>query len=162
MTPVVPASAGVLVELAECVCRTVAEEGAGPLCWCGLYPGGVPTWDYCGECDGGACGIGYVSVAAIQPYQTFGAGAVGATCAYGLQAVVRIGTVRCLPVVQEGLPDPEALAETALMMHVDAYAMRKAVACCLPASTILTAWAALPATGGCTGGEWTAIVDLEA
>lgn len=160
MASVMPASAGSLVELAQCVCDTVVSDGAGRLCWCGVYPGGVPTWDYCGECSGDACGIGYVSVVRIEPYRTFGVPEPVSGCATALQAVVKVGVIRCLPVVAEGLPDPEDMSDTALNMHMDAYAIRRAIACCYPGDAVLRAYTALPAQGGCVGGEWECVIDL--
>lgn len=151
-----------LLALVECLCSELEATGAGPVCWCGLYPGGVPAWDYCDSCDAGTCGMAYVSVVQVQPYTTFGAQDFQATCATGLQAVLRVGALRCLPLNDDGsLPAPADMAESALALHADALAIRAAVSCCLPASTILQGWTALPAQGGCTGGEWIVVLDLE-
>jgi hypothetical protein len=158
--PAIPSSAANIMALASCVCEHVSA--VAPLCWCGIYPGGLPSWEYCGECSGGACGMAYVSVGSIEPYTTFGVGDPAATCDTMLQAVVSVGVVRCLPVVEGGLPDEESMAQVALLMHADALAMREAIRCCAPADTILRSYTAAPAQGGCVGGEWEIILDLEA
>jgi len=156
----VPAAAAPLVELARCVCEKVSAQGCGSLCWCGIYPGGLPAWDYCGECDGGSCGMAYVTVVAIEPYTTFGVGNPLAACASMLQAVVQIGVIRCLPVVEDGLPSEEDLADVSIGLVADALAIREAVLCCTPSDTVLRSYTALPAQGGCVGGQWEIVLDL--
>jgi hypothetical protein len=154
-------AAPLLAALRDCVCEKVTAAN-GPVCWCGLYPGGLPVWDYCGNCGGETCGMIYVSVARIEPYTSFGVGAQTGTCGSGLQAVVNIGTARCLPIEEDGaLPGEEAMAEAVWTLHADAYAIREAVSCCTPADTILTGYTLLPAQGGCVGGQWGVILDLE-
>ena len=73
--PIVPPLVAMaLVELADCVCEQLATAGAGPTCWCGVYPGAEVAWDYCGECNGGHCGMGWVRLRAVFPYDIFPTG----------------------------------------------------------------------------------------
>lgn len=127
----VPPQAGRLVELAECLCQTIKEECGLPLCWCGIYPGGVPSWDYCGGCSGGNCGMGYVSLAAASMYTTFGVPSVSDKCGTMLQASVTIGVLRCVPMEEDGsLPSAGEMSDTALLLFADMMAIRNAALCC--------------------------------
>jgi len=56
----VPSIVESLLALSDCVCELLVTHGAGSTCWCGLYPGAAVSWEYCGECQSGACGMGYV------------------------------------------------------------------------------------------------------
>jgi hypothetical protein len=153
-------AAPILALLADCVCEQVAA-GAGPVCSCSVYPGGVPAWDFCDSC-GEACGQSYIAMASIEPYTTFGSAQPAVNCAYGLQMTVNVGTVRCFPVHEDGSPPtPEEMAEVSATLAADADAMLRAVECCLPADRIVVGYQALPAQGGCVGGQWTVVVDLD-
>jgi hypothetical protein len=151
-----------LVELSDCLCETVAEKGAGPVCGCSLVPGGEAAWDTCSSCSDGSCGSAYVSVTGITPYETFGVPESLVRCTSAMQAVVKLGVVRCFSVDEDGSVDPDEMAEVALALNADAMAMLEAVRCCLSQDTVVVEYSALPASGGCVGGEWTIIVDMEA
>jgi hypothetical protein len=70
-----------LVDLADCICTELAATGAGPTCWCGLYPGAQVSWEFCGECSGNTCGMGWVRLAQVFPYNVFPTGTIDLNCA---------------------------------------------------------------------------------
>lgn len=157
-----PLSAAHLIELAECLCGQVAKLCGDDLCWCGLYPGGQPSWDYCGGCEGDKCGMGYVTVVQVSPYTTLGVADVTVTkCDRPLQALVEVGVLRCVPVEESGLPDPEVMADISLLLMADMEAIRNTVACCFTGDSVLQGYEALPVQGGCVGGRWRAVIGLD-
>lgn len=159
----IPPQAGPLVELAECLCSTIAEDCGLSLCWCGIYPGGVPAWDYCGGCSGGTCGMGYVSMDGASLYTSFGSPAFGMmNCASLTQASVTIGVLRCMPLEEDGSPpDVETMADVAMLLMADMMAIRRAATCCFKGDLILGGYEPLGVSGGCTGGQWRATVALD-
>ena len=109
-----PAVALALIDLADCVCSELAETGAGPTCWCGLYPGAAVSWEYCGECGGGTCGMGYVRASGVFPYESFPEAAIDIHCARPLAWSIEVGALRCFPQPDDGqviLHDLPALFE---------------------------------------------------
>lgn len=145
-----------LQNLADCVCQLLAEKGAGETCWCGVYPGNEVAWDFCGECSGDTCGMGYVHVYSMFPSERFPSEAIGGNaCAAPLAVEVRVGALRCLPVADEqgSLPDEGLLLEASLAAVADASAMYEAMCSCIPAGSI-GAYLPMGPRGGCVGGEW--------
>lgn len=154
-----------LIELSVCLCTEIETVQGYPLCWCGVYPGGVPSYDYCGGCDGGRCGMGFVTVDGGGLYTSFGqnAGYRPSSCSSGLQVSVQIGVLRCMPFTNDGsLPEPNDMTETAVLLLDDMQAMRRAATCCFGGDLILLDYQPIPAQGGCVGGLWRAVLDAEA
>lgn len=164
LDPPLPATQQValaLSALAECVCAELATTGAGPTCWCGLYPGQAVSWDYCGECNGGRCGMGYVRLAGVFPYSTFPQPLIDDRCVRPLAWAVEVGALRCLPTLPDGaLLDPDSMAEVALAQILDASALHRAVKCCGVEAAIETYVPVGPA-GGCVGGFWRAFLAVD-
>ena len=160
---VVPSQAGPLIELADCLCTTVASETGLALCWCGIFPGGIPSWDYCGSCAGDNCGMGYVTMDAASSYTSFGQPAVGPTaCATLMQANISVGVLRCMPMEDDGsLPPPDTMSEVAMVLMADMMAMKRAITCCFKGDIILGTYNAAGASGGCVGGQWNAVIGLD-
>jgi hypothetical protein len=153
---VVPELAVSLIALADCVCELLGTEGAGPTCWCGLYPGAAVSWDYCGECDDGACGMGYVRLAGGFPYDSFPTPVIDDRCAKPLAWAVEVGALRCFPQPADGeLPSPAALAEVAIDQALDAAALFKAIRCC-DLELAVEVYRPVGPEGMCVGGFWTA------
>ena len=145
--------------LATCVCEQLATTGAGPTCWCGLYPGAAVSWEHCGECDGGVCGMGYVRLARVFPYNTFPQGVIDLRCASPLAWAVEIGALRCLPQPADGEPpSPEIAAEATVNQMLDARAIWEAMKCCGLEIGIET-YIPVGPEGGCVGGFWLAYLD---
>ena len=149
----------VVAELVECVCTEVATSGSGPLCWCGLWHGDTVSWDYCGECSEGHCGMGWVRVMAAFPYQTFPVPQVDLKCTLPLAYQIEVGVMRCMPTAEEDgtLPDEETIAEASYIAIADAHAMHRALLCCA-ADMAIEGYLALGPSGGCAGGAWTAFM----
>lgn len=157
--------AKVVAALTDCVCETLAVEGAGPTCWCGLFPGAEVSWDYCGECSGGTCGMAYVRLVSIYESQQFPQqDPLPSNCGAPLVAELAIGALRCIPVAERdgSLPDEAALLEAGLATFADMAAIRTAVSCCDLGDREFAfgSYAPLGARGGCVGGEWTVWVTL--
>jgi hypothetical protein len=145
-----------LASLADCVCNELAETGAGPTCWCGLYPGATVSWEYCGECNSGRCGMGYVRLAAAFPYTTFPVQQIDTRCASPLGWAVEVGALRCLPQPESGeLLDVDGMAEIAIAQVLDASALHRAIKCC-GVEAAVEVYQPLGPTGGCVGGLWRA------
>lgn len=137
------------------------DAGAG-LCWCGLFPGGSVPFDFCGSCDGDTCGMGFVTVLQGSNYTTFGEpGARYSKCASPVQVTGRIGVLRCFPLEVDGsLPGPDVLADLSLSLMSDMLLVKKAVLCCFGGDILLEGYDAIPAQGGCVGGQWLFTLDL--
>lgn len=149
--------AAMLVELSDCVCEQLSTVGAGPTCWCGLWHGQAVSWDYCGECSGGVCGMGWVRLVSIFPYGTFPVATVDLHCQAPLAAQVEVGAMRCLPLMEQdgSLPSAEVIGDAALSSAADAFALYRAVQCCTPGKELAVAgYAPQGPLGGCVGGAW--------
>lgn len=150
-----------LVDLAECLCAELAATGAGPTCWCGLVPGAEVAWDYCTECTGDVCGMGWVRVIGLFPYDTFPVGVVDDRCIRPLAVAVEVGATRCLHVPDGGEPPTEAaMLEATLAQSADALAMWRALKCC-DTPLAVQQYTPIGPTGGCVGGTWLAYIPLD-
>lgn len=156
-----PAIAVALLDLTECVCTELATTGGGPMCWCGLYPGLTVSWDYCGECEGDKCGMAYIRLAGVTPYDLFPFPAVDDRCVKPLAWGIEIGALRCFPTPADGsLVDPNTMAEVAMIQVLDAQAVWRAIKCC-GIDLAVEAWRPLGPLGGCVGGAWSAFAALD-
>lgn len=157
----VPAAINAIIELTECMCELLALEGAGPTCWCGLYPGAAVSWEYCTACDGDTCGMGYVRLAMVSPYQVFPSPAVDDKCVLPTMWALEVGALRCMPTPHDGeVLDVGSMAEVAIGQMLDARALRKAIKCCVP-DLGLGLWSPAGPNGACVGGYWAAFLDMD-
>jgi hypothetical protein len=155
-----PPVALALVDLTDCVCTELAATGAGPTCWCGLYPGATVSWEYCAECSGGMCGMGYVRFAGAFPYDTFPVPVVDDRCVRPLAWAVEVGALRCMPTPSDGnIVDPTAMTEVAVAQVIDAYALYRAIKCCGLEMSVERYYPVGP-QGACVGGFWLAYVAI--
>lgn len=154
-----PPVALALLELTDCVCAQLSAVGAGPTCWCGLYPGAAVSWEYCGgECSAGVCGMGYVRLAGVFPYDAFPVPAVDDRCVRPLAWGVEVGALRCVPTPSDGtVIDAATMNEVAVAQVLDAYALYQAVKCCGLEMSVERYFPVGP-LGGCVGGFWIAYV----
>jgi hypothetical protein len=150
-----------LAEVATCLCEELGKYA--PTCYCGLLQGGTEVaWDYCAACEGEDCGSAYVTVVAVEPYTSFGIADTMAQCETFYQAIVLVGVLRCLPVHEDGEPPTqEEMADSMLLTQQDMMAMLTAIRCCVPASTKIRGYTPLGPQGGCVGGQWQIVLDLE-
>lgn len=149
--------------LADCICVGLATDGAGPTCFCGFVAGEAPAWDFCGECEGDKCGMGYITVTSVFPFTTFPNPAEDATCGWEMAATLKVGALRCHPTMGENgeLPDVEEMAEAFLSVAADMGALLTAIQCCDAIKEHrIGEWSPLGPGGGCAGGEWTLTVAL--
>jgi hypothetical protein len=150
-----------LMELAECVCEYLATEGGGPTCWCGLLPGASAAWEYCGECGGDTCGMGWVRVISGFPYEVFPIPTIDDRCFRPLAWAVEVGSLRCIPQPGDGSPpSPEVMAEAAVIQIVDSWAMYEAIKCCSRMGLGVQSYTPQGPQGGCVGGYWTAYAPM--
>lgn len=153
--PITPLAA-LLTELTECVCNELATTGAGPTCWCGQWPGLDLSWEFCTDCPGDRCGMGWVRLAGINPYQVFPTPIVDPRCALPLAVTIEVGALRCIPQPADGsILDPGPMGDVAVAVAADAYALRRAVLCCNSPDLALGFWQPVGPEGGCVGGFWT-------
>jgi hypothetical protein len=146
--------------LSAAVCNELATSGAGPTCWCGLYPGSAPSWEYCGECSGSACGMGYVRLAGVFPYSTFPIQAVDFHCVMPLAWTVEVGALRCVPQPADGeLLSPSLMGNVALEQVLDAQALYRALKC-YGLDVAAESYTPVGPMGGCVGGFWRAFLAL--
>lgn len=151
----------VLLDLVTCVCNELQTTGAGPTCWCGVYPGTMVSYEFCGECQNGACGMGWVRPSGIFPYATFPVPSLESGCINPLAWTVEVGAVRCLPTPSDGaLPSPDELLDVTTSQMADAFALYRALRCC-GIEVAAQAWTPVGPDGGCVGGQWTAYLALD-
>jgi len=141
--------------LLDCICAGLTSQGAGPTCWCGFYPGTEVSWDYCGECSGGSCGMGYVRMVNSYRSSIFPNADVSLNCIAPIVVELVVGSLRCIPVSDEqgALPDEGSMWESSLGILADMTALFDAIACCGMDHAIGN-YTPLGAQGGCAGGEW--------
>jgi hypothetical protein len=104
--------------------------------------------------------MAWVALVRVEPYTSFGSPAAVSSCAAAMQAVLRVGVARCLPVEADGsaLP-PQDSAEAAAQLCADMAAVQRALTCC-GLEVAVRGWVAMPVQGGCMGGEWEVLLDL--
>lgn len=151
-----------IASLLECICNGLADEGAGPTCWCGFYPGALPTWDYCGECSGDTCGMAYVRMVNSFASTNFPNADITVGCAAPLALELQIGALRCIPVADEQgtLPNEATMWEASLGIVADMSALYLAICNCPDVEVLLGEYTPLGPEGGCAGGEWQVWVTL--
>jgi hypothetical protein len=160
LDPLIVSIADAVDELVTCVCDRLETHGGGPVCWCGLYPGDEVSWEFCGACDGDACGMAWVRLMGVFPYSTFPVPAPDLNCTLPLAWQVEVGALRCLP-ESDDLPAPDQLAGTSLTMMADATALYQALRCCSASQVAPELWTPLGPQGGCVGGAWSAYLAVE-
>ena len=155
--------ASMIGQLTDCLCDLLASEGAGPTCFCGVVPGETPAWDYCGECSGDNCGMGFTVVQTVFPSNAFPGAVEFAKCEAPLAASLQVGALRCAPTIGEGgeLPDEGEMLEATLGLISDMGAIHKAIACCGFREYAIGAYTPLGPNGGCAGGAWDLTVGLD-
>jgi hypothetical protein len=145
----------------ECVCEQLTAVGAGPACWCGIYPGAQVSWDYCSDCNSGVCGMGYVRLAGAFPSDSFPLPAIDTTCRKPLAWGVEVGALRCFPQPESGeLLDPVSMGEVAMNQAMDAEALYRALKCC-EFEMAIEIYRPVGPDGGCVGGFWTAFLAVD-
>jgi hypothetical protein len=153
-----------LEELADCVCEQIGTIGGGPVCWCGLYPGAQVSFEYCtGECEPDRCGMAWVRVVGIAPFEAFGTPTIDTNCALPLGWQIEVGALRCLP-VYENLPTPEEMMEVTVRQHADALALYTAIQCCqlsTQGAFAIVQYVPVGPEGGCVGGYWNAFAAID-
>lgn len=152
-----------LLEISDCVCRELSEGPVGPVCLCGPVPGLSPAWDGCTGCDNDACGMAYVRLGPVTPYESFPIPEVeGVGCRRPLMYTVVAGALRCMPTPDGGGPlSNQESAEVSVRQWADMWSLYRAIKCC-PASLIsVGAYQPLGPQGACVGGEWTFWVSLD-
>ena len=155
-----PAISLALVDLAECVCAELAVTGAGPTCWCGLYPGEAVSWEYCENCGADTCGMGYVRLAGVFPYDTFPLPTIDERCVRPLAWAVEVGALRCVPQPASGeLLDPVSMSEVVLRQTLDAAALHRAMKCC-GQDIAVERYVPVGPAGACVGGFWVGYLAL--
>jgi hypothetical protein len=150
-------------QLASCLCAELTAAGGPEPCFCGVLAGDSVAFDYCSPCEGNACGMAWVRLAAVAPLQS----AVGNTIAIGrcspsLVATFEVGVLRCAPTLTEdgGLPSMADQLDAAELQASDMAAAGRAAACCFTDGrlVIVGAWTPVGPQGGCLGGSWTVTV----
>lgn len=157
------AVAEAVARIVDCVCEKAATVGAGPMCFCGQVASPVPSWDYCGQCDGDHCGMAYVVVTEAFPYEGFPEPLEYALCDRPLAINIHVGALRCAPMPSDNgtLPNEADHMDSHLAVIADMGAIYEAVTCCGFRDVATSGWTALPETGGCVGGRWEFTVSLD-
>jgi hypothetical protein len=159
--PTLPWPANHLTELASCLC---AELGGGDdLCFCGVIAADQPVLDYCGACEGNACGEAWVRLVTVIPIVDPSTTSASNPCNAPLQAAVEVGVARCAPMPGDD-GEPPSMAdqlEAALQQVADMRAALRAIRCC-PAYGAkdfdVVEWLPIGPEGGCLGGAWAIVL----
>jgi len=151
----------ILFNLVDCLCTELTENGAGPTCWCGIYPGAAVSLEYCNPCGNDACGMGWVRVMGTTPSDTFPVPTLDPTCRKELAWMVEVGAARCIPVPEDGeIPSPAEMLEVAVGQMQDQWAIYRALMCCGAPSVVTQQWLPIGPDGGCVGGYWVAFLGV--
>lgn len=146
--------AGILDDLATCLCAQILTDGLPPVCTCGVMPGAEVALDYAGDCDD-TCGMAWVRLASSYPSVTIGQPSERpGNCSSGIGIEVEIGIMRCID-LGDGVtpPDPAEMAAAATLQYADMLAMWRAVACCRTSKDwILGTYVPYGPQGGILGG----------
>lgn len=155
-----PLVAPLLVALRDCLCEQLASTMYGPPCRCMVVHNfTLPAMDGCDcSCDDGGQGDAWVRLVRLEPELT--ADLVHAhACPVGWQAVIELGTYRCVPTPDDGeefLPlDARVVTDTALQQLSDMNALLRVLQCCpvlIDREVGVDYWQAVGPAGGCAGG----------
>jgi hypothetical protein len=123
-----------------------------------VVPGFDAVWD---DCCKGTCWVRLVSIAPLSVALS-GAKMGGHPCARTWATTIGMGVVRCIGTVDDRGRPPSVQRITAdgRAIVADQQALCSAALCNFgPLGMIdLVRWDALPAEGGCAGGEWTVLM----
>src|SRR5262245_54428037 len=150
-----------LTELLSCVCQSI--NNVKPVCDCVMLPGFEAAFYYCGECEDGKCGMAWVNLISVFPYQTFPNPVIDTRCQLPLAMTAQIGVVRCMPTPDSaGNPPPaEDLVEATSLQMADMAALYRAVYCCGAAYKAIGQWTSIGPLGDCVGGMWNVHLAVE-
>lgn len=154
-----------MAQMLQCVCAEIEAVREAPLCWCGLWPGANVSWDYCGDCGSGQCGMAYLRPGALFPFSTFPQPTIDVTCRSPYAWEWEIGVLRCFPTMDEdgSLPDDADISETQIALMDDQFAILDAVLCCesdFITQRVVEAWEPAGPGGNCVGGAWSIYVEV--
>jgi hypothetical protein len=164
---VTPPISPFLLELLECVCEEISTTGQGPVCWCGLLPGGLVPYDFCNPCSHDVCGMAYINVGYANPYTYFPSQTDDISCQRPIAYAMSVGVARCAPTMSDDgdPPSAEEMTEATLGLMQDQWALHRAIRCCrenwkgMDAAIAIADWNPTGVEGGCLGGAWSLVVD---
>lgn len=152
--------APLLVALRDCLCAELQRSVLGPACRCMIVHNFTsPVMDGCDcICDEGGQGDAWVRLVRLEPELT--ADPVHRhSCPVGWQAVIELGTYRCVPTPEDGeefLPlEERVVTDSALELLSDMNALLRVLACCPPLRDMdvgVEFWQPVGPAGGCAGG----------
>lgn len=155
--------------IAECLCRTIAENELPGLCFCGIIAGDQPydATGVGGECDEDEVdGQAWVRLALGYPSMSTGvADTTPNNCASkGFGFDLEVGIMRGIRIEERGLelPAEEMLAATQLQI-ADMLTIQQALLCCNGLNGedfIIGQYRPIGPEGGLVGGSWTVSVTL--
>lgn len=150
--------APLLRALRDCLCAQLQTSPLGGTCRCMIvHSSALPVMDGCDcSCDGGTQGDAWVRLVRLDPDTALFA-TIASVCPPGWQAVIELGTYRCVPIPEEGveiLPESQVDATTMNLLG-DMHALLRTVACCpvlRDLSVGVEFYSPIGAEGGCAGG----------
>jgi len=153
--PTLPWPANQLTGLASCLCAELGDS----LCFCGVLPGDATPLDYCGACDGAACGQAWVRLVSVIPILDTSTGSASNPCGAPLQAAVEVGVARCAPMPGDDgeAPTMADQLEASLQQVADMRAGLRAIRCCNSYGSKdfdIVEWTPIGPEGACLGGAW--------
>jgi len=123
--------AGILDDLATCLCAQILTDGLPPVCACGVMPGSEVALDYAGDCED-ACGMAWVRLTSSYPSVSIGQPtARPGNCSAAIGIEVELGIMRCIDLGDGTVaPDLAEMTAAAVLQYADMLAMWRAIACC--------------------------------
>lgn len=152
--------APLLVALRDCLCEQLKSSMYGPVCRCMIVHGfALPIMDGCDcDCDQEGQGDAWVRLVRLEPEVTLQM-VSPQPCPTGWQAVVEMGSYRCVPTPDDGeeeLPmDARVVTDSALALLADMNALLRVLGCCdalRDRDVGVDFWQAVGPSGGCAGG----------
>jgi hypothetical protein len=163
--------APLLLALRDELRHQLVSTMAGPALRCAVVHSATqPVMDGC-VCErdvthGAAQGDAWVRLASLSPaaFNSALTAGVSSVCPTVWQAMIEVGTYRCVPVPDSGQALPEiVVTQTALMLASDMAALLRTLSCCADLQELEVAadsYVPIGPSAGCAGGALTFVVDL--
>lgn len=149
--------APLLLALRDCLCTELIRSPLGRVCRCIVtHNVSPPVMDGCDcTCEPAGQGDAWVQLVQLVPEPSLNFGIGPRACPTGWQAVIQLGTYRCIEIPEDANPLPAAtVTETSLDLLGDMHALLRVLGCCEALDdrdAVVDFYQPIAPTGGCAG-----------